>query len=191
MRIDPLDFSQARVAPDDVIRGLELLDPTACLVHLGGTRWVVGKLRPNAEARRQAEAMLAHWTASVRAGKRLSPRGALRVRFAQLALLGFRPVQQYEIVGEPDGRIVQDFARSRYHWLTTSDNAVQHSLDTAHRDRAEAAHAELASVDRAKDAWKHAFTLTHTTSVSLTPPDTPKSGFVRHPKPSPAASPAA
>ena len=183
-RISPLDFSQARMASDDVVRGLEALDPTACVVHLGEATWLVGKIRPNTEARGEAEAMLDNWTRAVRGGRRLSAQGQLRVRLAQLALHGFRVVAQYRLIGEPDARIVKDFAESRFRWLHTSDNAVFHALDTEQRDRAEAAQKEVGSIDRAKDAWHYAFTRTHTTSASLTPPDKPRSGFVRHAIPS-------
>lgn len=124
MRIDPLDFSQARTAPESVVRGLEQLDPSACIAYLGEMVWLVGKVRPNALVRAQAIDMLDNWTKNVREGKRLSPTGKARVRFAQLALLGVRPVAQYAIAGAPDGSIVQDFERSRWRWLHTSDNAA-------------------------------------------------------------------
>jgi len=183
MRISPLDFPQARMAPESVMRGLEDLDPSACVVHLGGKTWIVGKVRPNSVARGVAETMMSNWTRAVQGGKRLSKQGQLRVRFAQLALLGFRPVSQYEIQGEPDGRIVKEFEFSRHCWLTTSDNELNHTLDTVQRDKADAAKAQIADVNLGKEAWNYAFRTTHTTSVSLTPPDRPKSGFVRHEKP--------
>lgn len=183
MRIDPLDFSQARTAPEDVVRGLEALDPTACLVHLGGTRWLVGKVRPNVHARSTAEQMLDHWTRAVQSGKRLSPQGQQRVRFAQLALLGVRPVDQYTIMGDPDGRIVKEFEASRYRWLHAGNNDLFQQLDDAEDERRANARKDVADIDRAKDAWKYAFTVSHTTSASLTPEDKPRSGFVRHTKP--------
>lgn len=180
MRIDPLDFSQARMAPESVMRGLEFLDPTACIVHLGGPMWLVGKFRPNAKARGDAEAMLDNWTRNVREGKRMAPQGKLRVRFAQLALLGVRPVQQYRLFGAPDGRIVADFARSRFLWLHAGNDALQQALDATDAERAASAQRELGSVDRAKDAWKYAFTQSHMPSASLTPEIGPKAGWTRH-----------
>lgn len=180
MRIDPLDFPQARMAPESVVRGLEELDPTACIVHLGGARWMVGKVRPNALARVDATHMLDSWTSAVqRSQKKLSPSGRQRVRFAQLALLGVRPVELYTIIGgEPDSRIVQDFKESRYRWLHTSDNEMDRAIDST--EKADASRAALTDVNLAKDAWKHAFTLSHTTSVSTTPLIPARSGWTRH-----------
>lgn len=175
-----MDFSQARTAPESVVRGLEQLDPTACLVHLGRAHWVVGKIRPNALVRAQAEAMLDNWTTNVREGKRMSPNGMARVRSAQLALLGFRPVQLYRIAGSPDGRIVQDFARSRFLWLTTSDNALLQQIDDTATERREAAQAEVGSLDRAKDAWRYAFTRSCMPSAARGPFDRTPAGWVRH-----------
>lgn len=178
-RIDPLDFSQARVAPESVMRGLEEVDPTACIVHLGGARWLVGKVRPNAHVRAQAEAMFANWTRAVRQGAKLSAQGQQRVRFAQLAMLGFRPVETYQLIGAPDGRIVKDFRRSRHRWLTTSDAELQRTLDDPAEERRAAAHAEIASVDRAKDAWRYAFTRSFMPSAARGPVDRVKAGWQR------------
>lgn len=180
MRIDLLDFSQSRTAPESVVRGLEELDPSACIVHLGGTRWMVGKYRPNALARAQAAAMIDNWTVNVREGKRMSPQGMARVRFAQLALLGVRPVELYTIHGAPDGRVVQDFARSRFRWLHTSQNAAEAQLDAGEQERQQASHAALTNPDLAKDAWQYAFTRSHMPSASLTPDIGPKAGWTRH-----------
>lgn len=178
-RIDPSDFSQARMAPEDVVRGLEAIDPSACIVHLGGPHWLVGKLRPNAEARTQAVAMLDHWTRAVRQGAKLSPNGRLRVRFAELALLGLRPVQQYAFLGAPTGRIVEDFRQSRFRWLTASDASLEREIESVTTERRAAAIADVASVDRAKDAWHYAFTRSHMPSASLTPAERPKAGRTR------------
>lgn len=180
MRIDPLDFSQARMAPESVVRGLEMLDPTACILHLGGPQWLVGKVRPSSAARGEAEAMFANWTRNVSEGRRMTERGKLRVRFAQLALLGVRPVHQYALIGPPDDRIVHDFARSRFLWLHSADNALEKAGDAADDARVTAARNEVASVDRAKDAWKYAFTTSHMPSASLTPEIKPKAGWTRH-----------
>jgi hypothetical protein len=138
MRIDPLDFSQARTAPESVVRGLEGLDPSACIIHLGGAQWLVGKWRPSSAARADAEAMFDNWTRNVSEGRRMTPRGKLRVRFAQLALLGVRPVQQYTLIGAPDDRIVHDFERSRFRWLHSADNALEKAGDAADEARATA-----------------------------------------------------
>lgn len=182
MRIDPLDFSQARMAPDSVVRGLELMDPSACIVHIGGTRWLVGKWRPNALVRLQAIEMLDNWTANVGAGKRLSPEGKARVRFAQLALIGVRPVELYRLVGTPDGSVVMDFERSRWRWLHTSDADAERQIDESDRERAQLSHGALTNPDLAKEAWRYAFTRSHMPSASLTLYDAPRSGWTRHAK---------
>lgn len=182
MRIDPLDFSQARMAPEYVMRGLEELDPTACIVHLGGVRWLVGKIRPSSLVRADACEMFDHWTRAVQgSGRRLSPSGRMRVRFAQLALLGVRPVELYTILwGEPDGRIVADFERSRWLWLHTSDNEMQQDLDDSGTVERDASRRALSNPDLAKDAWRYAFTQSHLVGGSLAPVDRPRSGWVRH-----------
>jgi hypothetical protein len=180
MRISPLDFSQARMAPEYVMRGLEQLDPSACIVHLGGPMWVVGKVRPNALVTRDAGEMLHHWTVSMRAGAKMSRTAKLRARFAQLALLGFRPVDQYEIVGEPDGRIVRAFAVSRYHWLHTSSNEVWQGMDDAEEAQKIAAKTDMMDDARHGDAWRYAFTKSHSMATTLTPTERPKTGWTRH-----------
>lgn len=177
MRIDPLDFPQARMAPESVMRGLEELDPTACVVHLGGSHWSVGKVRYSSVARGIAEQMLDNWTANVSAGARLSHQGKVRVRFAQLTMLGFRTVQQYRIK-DVDSRIVRDFERSRWLWLHTSENEFWRRIDAT--DERDAARAQISNPDLAKDAWRYAFTRSHMPSASLTPDLGPKAGWSRH-----------
>lgn len=181
MRISPFDFSQARTAPEHVVRGLEALDPSACLVHLGGARWMVGKVRPNAVVRAQAEGMLDHWTRGIQAGARMSQHGQQRVRFAQLALLGMRPVDLYTIVGEPDSRIVHAFQASRWRWLHATDRTLEEQIYQQDAKRKATAHAEISDVHRAADAWRYAFTRSHYFGDKRGQDLGPKSGFIRQP----------
>lgn len=186
MSVPTLDLPQARTAPSHVVRGLRELDPTAVIVHLGGPTWVVGKVRPNSETRRQAIAMLDQWTTAVSEGARMSETGKMRVRFALLALQGFRPVERYRIQGEPDSRIVHDFAESRYRWLHETDAQLFAGFDEAQERKRAEARAEIADLDRAKDAYKYAFTSSFGAAVSSVGTRTTpvRSGFVRHSIPS-------
>lgn len=181
MRIDPLDFPQARFASEHVVRGLEFLDPTACIVHMDEARWMVGKVRPSAEARVQAEHMLTNWTRNLQAGTRMSDFGRRRVRFAMLAYLGFRPVQQYDLIGAPDSGIVRDFAISQYLWRHAREDEPLGRQDIEKQSKIAAARADIADIGRARDAWKYAFTRSHLVGGTLTPAQRVKSGWLRHP----------
>lgn len=180
MQVAPLDFSQARFAPEWVVRELESLDPTASVVHLGGASWLVGKIRHSAAARAQAEAMFDTWTRQIQVGAQLSERGKARVRFAQLALLGFRIVSQATITNDMQwARVVDGFRESRYRWLHAQEDGVLAELDAAETRRREEARRDVQDVDRAKDAWRYAFTRSHSMAVTLTPKDRVKSGWTR------------
>lgn len=175
-----MDFSQARIAPESVIRGLEWLDPTACIVHMGGPRWLVGKIRHSSAAKQQAEAMMDRWTHGIRAGAQLSETAKHKVRFAQLALLGFRPVQQYDLIGAPDQRIVADFGMSQWLWFhSTADEPVDRA-DIAREANLAAARRDMSDPGRARDFHRYAFTRSHLVGGTLTPQDRPKTGWTRH-----------
>lgn len=180
MHVSPLDFSQARTAPEWVSRELEEMDPTACVVHMGGARWAVGKIRPNRAARKEAEAMFATWTQAIQKGAQLSAQGKARVRFAQLALLGFRVVTQLDLTNDMQWRtVVDDFRESRYRWLHAPEDGALKEIDALEERRREDARRGVEDPNRAKEAWKYAFTRSHSLAVSNTPKDVVKSGWKR------------
>src|SRR5690348_15046385 len=110
-----IDIPQTRTAPEEIRRRLRLMDSTAEVLYLGWSTWYVGKVRRNAETYRIACRMLSNYWA-MSAAKRATPRGVRRYHFALACLQGFRPVAQYTL-RDLDGRVVKDFAESRYHWL--------------------------------------------------------------------------
>jgi hypothetical protein len=88
--------------------------------------------------------------------------------------------------------VVNDVRGALWKSRHTSDNELFAEIDAAEYERRESARAEMADIGRANDAWRYAFTRSHMPSVSLTPVDKPKSGFVRHsPAPSPGSTYAA
>lgn len=149
---------QAREAPPDVRRRLRELDATAEVIYLGRGRWMVGKVRPNEHVRARAVRMLDEFHNNVSTGKRLSERGKEKVRFALLALQGFRPVAEYTMP-EPDGSVVQDFARSRWLWLHTSDNELWRQLEGDMDRPGEEARKAIGDEGLAREAINHAFKL--------------------------------
>ena len=159
-----VQFPQAREAPSHVRRGLRDLDPTSEVVYLGPRQWMVGRVRPNVLAYKQAVDMLDNAdTMSVRASDTTSRRA--RVAFALLALQGFRPVEQYTL-RDLDSRVVRDFQISQWKMLHIRDMELLDSLDEPEREARELAHRELTSYDRAKDAHRYITTSNFGPAVS-------------------------
>lgn len=174
-----VDVSQARTAPESIRRRLREMDETAEVVYLGRGRWIVGKVRPNALVRQQAIRMLDKYTTELSNGARLSERGKEKVRFALLALQGFRPVAEYRM-REPDDRVVQDFERSRWLWLHESENETWRQMDAAQEQKALEARKQLGDEGLAREALNTAFKLNFG-RASVKPASTPvPSGRVRH-----------
>lgn len=174
-----VDFPQARECPSDVRRALRALDPTAEVVYLGPRQWVVGRVRPNREVRRIAERMLDDATRVLSTKAREASSRRRRVALAVLGLQGFRPVAEYAL-DDLDGRVVKEFAESQWRMHHTSDAELQHELDAESEQRRAAAHRELTSTERAREAHRTAFTSNFGYGVSSVAKPTPtRSGFTR------------
>lgn len=163
-------FPQAREAPEDVRRQLRALDATAEIVHLGPRRWLVGRVRPNAQARVIAERMLQTYsqlcvTDQVKMSK-VNRRH--RVAVAELARQGFRPVQMYT-THDADSRIVRDFETSQWRMLHVSENELFRELDAVSEDEKAEAQKQMQDIGAAQDAWKYAFTTSHSVTRTRTP----------------------
>lgn len=107
-----VDVPSTRLAPDDLRRRLREMDTTAEVIHLGGSTWCVGRVRPTRDSTRIASRMLATYWA-MGAPARNSLRGKQRYRLALAGLQGFRPVAQYTL-REIDDRVVEDFRVSQW-----------------------------------------------------------------------------
>lgn len=175
-----VDFPQAREAPRHVREGLRRLDETAEVVYLGPRHWLVGRVRPNAHVRRIAERMLddVRTTLSVRA--EAAPSRRARVALALLGLQGFRPVAEYR-VADLDGRVVREFQESQWRMHHTTDADVERGWDADAEATRAANHRELASLERAREAHRTAFTSNFGAAVaSVRSQATPvRSGFQR------------
>lgn len=151
-----VEFPQARIAPSAIRQALRALDETAEVVYLGPRHWMVGRVRPNAEVRAIAEAMLrdASTVLGVRAANASSRRA--RVALALLGLQGFRPVAEYR-TNDLDDRVVRDFQVSQWRMRHTSDDQLFREIDQPDEARKEAARAEMQDRHRAGDAYRTAF----------------------------------
>lgn len=176
-----VDFPQAREAPADLVRRLRALDPTTDLIYAGDGRWWLGRVRPNSERRAEAFKILER-ASNLPVGATLNARSKERVRLALLAYQGFAIAETYEMQGEPDGRIVRDWQRALWSLEHMTDDDLFDAMDAEKRAAKDAAHRDLTDPARAADAWRYAFTRSH----SVTRWDDPtkpayKSGRTRHP----------
>jgi hypothetical protein len=151
-----VELPQARTAPDDLRRRLRELDETAEVVYVGPRHWMVGRVRPNAQVRAIAEAMLkdASTLLSVRAAN--APSRRARVALALLGLQGFRPVAEYR-TNDLDARVVRDFQVSQWRLRHTTDAQLFRDIDAPDEARKIAAQEEMRDRYRAGDAYRTAF----------------------------------
>jgi len=162
-----VQFPQSRVASPDVIRRLREIDETAELLYLGAGRWILGRVRWHADAIAQAESIMARALHAIHtAPPHLRPSRRLvgRVQFALLALQGFRPMAEYREhpkVAGFEGAVVEDFRRMLWKLRHTSDAELFRELEAAQDKDRLAARADLTDPARARDAWRYAFTLSH------------------------------
>lgn len=164
--------------PDDILRRLHELDPTATCIYLGWNRWYVGRIRPTQDSTRIAQRMLqTYWGMSAKA--RASRRGIQRYRFALACQQGFRPVAEYTLP-DVDGRVVQDFQVSQYRMLTQRSDLMDDLERATAEDRA-AKRAELLDHDRARDLLDYHKQSNFGYAVSsIAKPDHVPSGRIRH-----------
>lgn len=175
-----VEFPASRTAPDDFRRRLRDLSPDAEIVYAGNGEWWVGNVRPNAIRRKHAVALIdtALRMLAARRSKQ-DVEGAIgRLELALLGLQGWGQVAEYVIRGEPDARILKDYQVSK--WLLDNqkyDGEVVDEIMGMQDAQRSATERDLADPDRARDAWRYAFTRSHL--VTQTYRNTPKSGRTR------------
>jgi hypothetical protein len=165
-----VQFPQAREAPEDTRRALRALDPTAEVVYLGPRRWLVGRVRPNSESRTTAERMLATYASlPVTEQIRMSQaKRRYRVALAELARQGLRPVEIYA-GRDADSRLVESFRQGQWRMQHLTENELFRELDEQEdAEKAEAAK-QMQDLGTAQDAWKYAFTVSHSVTRTRTP----------------------
>lgn len=119
--------------PPGVLQSLRDIDPSADLVHLGGSQWLLGARRPNGAAREKLERHLAQVHAARTGALDVAERAVVDMELAkELAVLqlcadGFRPIQLYDLANPrwTFGAIVEDFRLRDYNWRTRPEAAVQ------------------------------------------------------------------
>lgn len=179
-RFDPLDFSQLRMAPIGVVRELEDIEPSLGLLHSRGSRWLLCQFTPDYINTSVALEQLARWRHLVANGLPYSHEAHVRIRQHRLALRGWKQLAVYVVHGDNFGFVVNDVRAARWMRNHTSENELFAEIDRGEYERRESARAEIASLDRAKDAWQYAFTRSHLVGGTLTPQDRPKAGWTRH-----------
>lgn len=126
-------LSSFREAPEHLVRDLRAIDSTAELYYVENGIWWLGSVRPNMDRKKTALHLL-----GVEA-KKMKPRRHI-VQQALLLLEGFALVQQYEIQGEPDRRIVADFEYRDWLWRSHREpELLKKFLDVASDDQREEA----------------------------------------------------
>jgi hypothetical protein len=103
-----VDFSSPRVTPLDLLGRLRDIDTNAELLYIGEGIWWTGVVRWN--AMRYAAGQKVMQTQAER--HVFAQSNALTVAMASLMMQGFGLVLDHRIQGEPDARIVQDFAEA-------------------------------------------------------------------------------
>lgn len=139
---------QLREAPEDIRRALRQLDPTAEVLYLGWGAWSVGRVRPTDQSVRIGQRMLRNYWA-MGAQARASKRGVQRYRFADAAVQGFRPVQEYT-QRELDDRVVKDFQQSQWRMQHQRGDLLD-EWERAEEQERQDRRAMLGDVDAAKD----------------------------------------
>jgi hypothetical protein len=139
--------------PGVVLDRLRELDPATELVYFGNGRWVLGRVVPNSNRIRRGLAILR--TEAMAAHPSLDG-----LRIGELTRQGFGVIAEYQIQGEPDSRIVEDFRIRDWLFRTDPEGTFQARAAETCGDTKLAA-MQQAMVDRveatAGDAWRWAF----------------------------------
>lgn len=156
-----------RRPPDELVRNLREIDPTAEIIYAGVGHWLLGRYRPNRVVEEKGIRMIK----AIRKMERIvsatahpdirTVRKVLAFRrwTYELFRMGFRKTAKYKRHGEPGSDIVEDF-RARIYNLQRIDRIEQELLDQADADVQLLRTLEQAEADareKAKDAHRHAF----------------------------------
>lgn len=179
-----------RAAPDPVLRGLRVIDPTAELIYLGHGRWLLGRVVPHEPIRKAGERLAASCHRATKnrntASRSLAQSDYDRNLLAQLRLRGFQPTTEYRVYGEPTGAIVRDQEVMDFLYRTLSDASVDALADEDQTHRKATARADLTDEARGRAAWTYLFTRSHSVTRFDNRPQRARSGFRRHPNPASA-----
>lgn len=155
-------FPSERTCPPEVLRGCRAVDPSAELLYAGGGRWMLGAVRFNWLAYKQAWHAVDKLYANVtklpyqngtaeETLAELEARGranAQKLAFNQLALQGYRHIAIYD-QNDPDWRIVKDFEYRDFELRVFADLGLDLVLATA---LAEGDQRKLAQVEKLRSA---------------------------------------
>lgn len=106
------DHSRGMAPPRELMQRLRAIRPNAELLYQGKGIWMLGEVRWNYERYRRGVAILAHfWESKKEVGMEWmsDPRALAFLREGDLMVQGFVWIADY--VGDPDGRIVEDYRR--------------------------------------------------------------------------------
>jgi len=102
-----ISLPAVREPPPELLRELRKTDPTVDLHYFGRGRWVLGAVRPNSERRQIAGTILMQ-------RRQNGFRNLARRLIPELGVQGFGFIGVWEIQGEPDGRISNEFRYTDY-----------------------------------------------------------------------------
>lgn len=104
-----------------LLTDLREIDRTVDLHYLGEGVWMLGSVKPNKWRYEAAGAVL----------RSEHDRSTWMRRLWELGLYGFARMGEYKIYGEPNSRILQDFARKDWHYRHNREAAFDKALAMA------------------------------------------------------------
>ena len=146
-------YDRTREAPGGLLRVLREIDAVADLVYFGRGRWELGRVVANRERIRKSLLIL-EWE------RHVDHPSADALRVGELGRQGFGFIAGYDIQGEPDARIVEDFRMRDWLFRHDGEAAFQARLSESCGDAryAQAQALMEARIDAtAADAWRWAF----------------------------------
>ncbi len=115
-----------REPPEGVLRQLRSIDPSLDLHYLGGGRWAVGAVKPNAVRRALAHKILQNMQDAPN-----ETHFAQRHRLAELAAEGFGVIAAYKFNGEPTAQIVEDVRSRQFAFMHRAEREFASRLEAA------------------------------------------------------------
>jgi len=116
-------ITSSREPPRHVLESLRTIDPTVDLHYIGEGSWALGSVKWTRPRYKEAAQLLSN--------------GALRTRgaylLAVLGLYGFAKIATYDIMGEPDSRIVHDLRERDFRYRAGRERMFNEKLDQAER----------------------------------------------------------
>lgn len=167
-----------REAPEHLLRALRVIDPTAELVHLGGGRWLLGRVVSDERLRVAGQRLVKSSREAVK-GRKPTPIDRRRHLVGQLRLHGFQPTAEFFYAGEPTSRIVREQELMQWLWIRSNRYDMERMADAEQEERKAKAEAELADEALHRDAFRYLTTMSHSVK-RYGPPLGAPSGRTRH-----------